>query len=67
MFTTTQLAAIEKAIASGELKVAYDGKEVVYRSMRDLIDARNLIRADLQKFGAIPKRTRYSYVSRRMD
>ncbi len=66
-FTTTQLDAIEKAIASGELKVAYDGKEVVYRSMSDLIDARNLIRSDLQKSGAIPKRIRYSYISRRMD
>ncbi len=66
-FTATQLDAIEKAIASGELKVAYDGREVVYRSMADLVAARNLIKADLQKSGAIPKRTRYSYISRRMD
>ena len=38
-----------------ELKVAYDGREVVYRSMADLVAARNLIKADLQKSGAIPK------------
>lgn len=66
-FTTTQLEAIESAIASGQLKVAFNGREVVYRSMSDLIAARNAIKADLQKSGAIPKRIRFSYISRRMD
>ena len=45
----TQLDAPRKAIASGEPKVAYDGREVVYRSMADLVAARNLIKADLQE------------------
>jgi hypothetical protein len=52
-FTTTQLSAIEEAIASGELTVKYDGKEVTYRNMKDLISARDLIRGELIASGAI--------------
>ena len=46
-FTVTQLEAIETAIASGELTVNYEGKSVTYRSMQDLIAARDLIRGEL--------------------
>lgn len=46
-FTTTQLDAIEAAIASGELVIEYEGKKVQYRNMDDLVTARNTIRADL--------------------
>lgn len=46
-FTVAQLEAIEAAIASGTLVVHYENKRVEYRSMPDLIAARNLIRADL--------------------
>lgn len=67
-FTVEQLTAIESAIASGQLKVAFGGREVVYRSMDDLIKARNTIKAALQESGALPQRARrYSYISRRMD
>lgn len=52
-FTLTQLAAIEAAIASGELRVSYDGKSVEYRSMDELRTARDLIRADLIASGAL--------------
>lgn len=61
-FTTTQLTAIEEAIASGELTVEYDGKKVTYRSMDDLRAARDLIRADLIDSGALTDTTpRRSY------
>ena len=63
-FTQTQLDAVEAAIASGELRVMFDGREVVYRSVPELIDARNLIRASLEASGATAAKTRTSYVSR---
>lgn len=46
-FTVTQLDAIEKAIASGTLRVRYDGKEVQYQDMNSLMLARNTIRDEL--------------------
>jgi roadblock/LC7 domain-containing protein len=56
-FTTTQLTAIEAAIASGELRVQYDGKSVEYRSMDELRAARDLIRADLIASGQLTDAT----------
>ncbi len=53
MFTLTQLNAVEAAIASGQLSVNYDGKSVTYRSIGDLVKARDLIRADLMATGAL--------------
>lgn len=43
-FTTTDLAAIDAAIASGELTVrTADGKQVTLRSLAELLQARALI------------------------
>lgn len=43
-FTTTDLAAIDAAIASGELTVrTADGKQVTLRSMSELLQARAVI------------------------
>jgi len=66
-FTTTQLAAIEAAIASGELSVTHNGRSVSYRSMDDLLKARDLIRDQLRKDGSLSAKTRHGYISRRMD
>lgn len=52
-FTTTQLTAIESAMASGELMVEYEGKKVQYRSMADLVIARNTVRAELIATGQL--------------
>ena len=52
-FTLTQLEAIEKAIASGTLKVRYDGKEIQYQDMDSLMNARNLIRDELTANGLL--------------
>ncbi len=46
-FTISQLEGIEKAIASGTLKVRYDGKEVQYQDMASLVNARSVIRDEL--------------------
>lgn len=42
-FTQTQLDALDAAIASGELIVKYDGREVTYRSFDQLVKARNFV------------------------
>ena len=46
-FTPQDLAAVDAAIASGELSVrAADGRTVTYRSMDELLKARALMVAD---------------------
>lgn len=61
-FTTTQLDAIEAALASGELEVEYDGKKVKYRSVDELRAARDLVRGELIAAGLITDSTpRRSY------
>ena len=57
-FTLTQLSAIETAIASGELVVQLDGKRVEYRSMSDLVKARDLMRAELIASGTLSRPSR---------
>lgn len=52
-WTTTQLAAIEQAIASGELEVSFDGRTVKYRSMDELCRVRDMIRSDLIASGQL--------------
>lgn len=66
-YTVEHLNAIESAIAKGQLKVAFQGREVVYRSIDDLIKSHAVIKASLQEASVVTKRARYSYVARRMD
>lgn len=61
-FTQSNLDAVEVAIASGELSVSYEGKMVTYRSMDDLIKARDTIKAALATAQATPS-VRVSLVS----
>lgn len=65
-FTLAQLDAIEAAMASGELIVEYEGKKVQYRSMADLVIARNTVRAELIATGQLtpPSTTTISYARR---
>lgn len=46
-WTTEDLAAIEEAIASGILRVEYNDRDVTYRSIGELKEARVLIRRSL--------------------
>ncbi|CAN1564494.1 hypothetical protein MCERH10_02834 [Caulobacteraceae bacterium] len=39
--------ALQSAIASGELKVSYAGRTVEYRSIDDLIKARDVLRGEI--------------------
>lgn len=43
MATQAQIEAIDKAIASGERVVQYDGKRIEYRSIDELIKARDIL------------------------
>lgn len=46
-FTQTQLDALNRMIASGVLRSEYDGQRIEYRSMAELIRARDAVRAGL--------------------
>lgn len=48
-FTTADLEALERAIASGELTVNVNGESVTYRSMADLKAAYSFIEQKLDK------------------
>lgn len=63
-FTTSDLTAIESAIASGELTVISEGRQVTYRSMLDLMRARDTIRTELQNAGTLTRKKKYSFISR---
>lgn len=63
-FTVDDLNAVETAIASGELTVISEGRQVTYRSMLDLMRARDLIKLELQQAGTLTKTKRYSFISR---
>lgn len=53
MFTLSQLNALDAAIASGQLSVNYDGKSITYRSVGDLMKARELVRSELIAAGQL--------------
>lgn len=46
-FTTSDLDAVNAAIASGELRVRHNGREVIYRSIEELKQAKQVIQAEL--------------------
>lgn len=53
-FTQTDLDTVNAAIATGELEVELNGKRVRYRSLKDLMAARDLILADINAASAVP-------------
>ena len=46
-FTQTQLDTLNTMIASGVLKSEYDGQRIEYRTMADLIRARDIVKAGI--------------------
>jgi len=55
-FTTTDLAAIDAAISSGELTVrTADGKQVTLRSLSELLQARQLIASSVAAASSAPR------------
>lgn len=63
-WTTTDLANVEAAIASGELTVEYAGKgRVTYRTIDELLRARQAIIEVLAQTGAVVAQPRRRYAS----
>jgi hypothetical protein len=48
-FTQQNLDALEQAIATGTLSIEYNGKRITYRSVADLLKARDVIKTELAK------------------
>ncbi len=46
-YSQTQLAALEKALASGVTRVSYEGRSVEYRSLAEIREAIAEVRASL--------------------
>ncbi|BAK75810.1 hypothetical protein NH8B_0978 [Pseudogulbenkiania sp. NH8B] len=53
-FTLDDLRGVEQAIATGELTIERGGDRVTYRSMDDLIRARNVMREEMSAAGLLP-------------
>lgn len=51
-FTNDDLDALNTAIASGELTVEFNGRRATYRSIDELIRARNLVQSDIRSNSA---------------
>lgn len=57
-FTQTDLDRLNAAIATGELSIEKDGKKITYRSVGELVRARDLVIAELRaQSGAISRVT----------
>ena len=46
-FTRADLVALEKAIAQGTRRVKYTDKEIEYRSLREMLATRDVMRREL--------------------
>lgn len=57
-YTTAQRDALKQAIASGVLRLSYDGKTVEYRSMTELKAALNEVEAALARDSGDPQTRR---------
>lgn len=55
MLTIDDLNTIDEAIASGELSVKIDGKEITYRSMNDLMLARRTIQKSIARAAGVTR------------
>lgn len=67
-FTTDDLTAINLAIKSGTLRVRFADRDVTYRSLEEMKEIRDLIRADLGLVGPDGGRThRYGSFSKGLE
>lgn len=67
MITQADIDTLNAAIATGEKSVILDGQSIVYRSIPDLIAARNDLQEQLNRANATvrrPKQTHLYYAGR---
>ena len=51
-FTSSDLVSVDAAIASGELRVNVNGRDITYRTVGELKEARSLIVAEIAQAAA---------------
>lgn len=68
-FTQTDLDAIDAAIASGELTVSHNGRTVTYRSVGELLRARQTVQTLLSaaQTGSAGGPRRFTFTTHRGD
>ncbi|MBL4761277.1 MAG: hypothetical protein JKY93_01090 [Gammaproteobacteria bacterium] len=59
-YTDADLAAMDKAIGSGALEVEHGGSRVKYRSLIEMMQARDFIAKSMQSTPNTPNHTVYS-------
>lgn len=65
-YTQTDLDAIDAAIASGELRVQIDNRDVTYRSIDDLKKARSFIASQMASAAGTSARAyKYNFATQR--
>jgi len=67
-FTQTDIDALDRAIASGELTVETAGRRIVYRSVDELKAARSMITAEIATAASgrtAKRRFRFNFVTSR--
>ncbi len=62
-WTATDLTAIERAIASGELSVQFADRRVQYRSIDELLKARDVIKEAIAQAASSTATVRSTYAS----
>jgi len=60
-FTQAQLDALEEAIAEGVLTVKYIDKTITYRSLKEMLALREIMRKDLGVTISQPSRTKMEF------
>lgn len=66
-FTSDDLDAIETAIKSGQLSVAYRDRNVTYRSLDEMLKIRDMIRDEVGSRSSFESRGRYIRTSRDLE
>lgn len=60
-YTQADLDRLDAAIAGGELSVTVDGKSVTYRSVQDLMAAREHVQAQIARTAGQPRRAVFRF------
>lgn len=66
-FTQSDIDALDRALASGELEVEVSGQRIKYRTVAEIMAARASINSALERSGIKPRRTSTVLVTRRRD
>jgi len=63
-FTGTQLEALEAAIAKGVLRVTYQDRTVIYHTMKEMMDLRAAMKAEIATAAGTERFSRVAFSRR---